>query len=111
MVFEVVFFFVSLFVLGLWLLTSDTVRDARHWYRACRVRKLMEELEGAPVALAETLLGPPLEVDTGASGRTLYVWKGPDTKAIPDAQASPLLIVTLTVDSNRLVIHAGWEER
>lgn len=109
MVFEVVFFFVSLFALGLWLLLSDTAGQWRRFWRARRVGMLLRELEGGEVVRAEKLLGPPREIVAGSGGRALYVWKDPPSAAIPPA--APLLIITLTVDAAGKISHAAFEER
>jgi hypothetical protein len=109
LVFEFVFFFLSLFALGLWLFAGDTYADGRRWYRARRVGKLLRALEGRDVARAQNALGRPSEVIHGSGGRSLYVWKDYAPGALPGA--STLLIITLTVDGAGLVTHAGWEER
>lgn len=109
MVFEVVFFFLSLFALGLWLLLSDTAGQWRRYWRARRVGRLLRSIEGGEVVRAEQLLGPPREILTGSGGRSLYVWKGPESRSIP--RAAPLLIITLTVDAAGKISHAAWEER
>lgn len=109
MVFEVVFFFLSLTALGFWLLTSDAVADWRRIIRARHVRRLMRSLDGKPITQAEAVLGPPSEIIDGAGGRHLYVWKGPDVQSIPSAPS--LLIITMTVDSAGVVTHVAVEER
>lgn len=109
MVFEVVFFFASLTVLGLWLILRDFLDRFRQRYRARRVDELLAPLPGREVARAEALFGTPHEVLDGSGGRRLYVWKSPVTRAIPRAPA--LLIITLTVDGAGNVTHAAWEER
>ena len=109
MVFEVLFFFVSLFVLGLWLFVSDALSQWRRYWRAYRVGRLLRSLEGGEVARAEMLFGPPREIVAGSGGRSLYVWKGPDSRFIPSA--APLLIITLTVEASGKISHAAWEER
>ena len=109
MVFEVLFFFVSLFALGLWLFLSDAFSQWRTLWRARRVASLLSSLEGREVAQAEMVLGPPREILTGSGGRSLYVWKGPESRYIP--RAAPLLIITLTVDAAGKISHAAWEER
>ena len=109
MVFEVLFFFVFLFGLGFWLITSEALADWRRIRRANRVRRLIHTFEGKEVARAEAVLGPATEIIAGSTGRRLYVWKGPDSKSIPPA--APLLIVTLTVDATGIVTHVAAEER
>jgi hypothetical protein len=109
LVFEGVFFFVSLTALGLWLFAREALFDWRLAYRARRVRVLLDSFVGHQISYAETVLGPPVEIVSGASGRSLYVWKGPDSRAIP--RAATLLILTLTVDASGIVTHAVAEER
>ncbi|MFN0105055.1 MAG: hypothetical protein ACKV2U_23595 [Bryobacteraceae bacterium] len=107
MVFEVVFFFVSLSVLGLWLFAREALGDWRRRNRARRVRALLQTLPGKDLTRAEAILGPAVEIVAGSGGRRLFVWKAP--AVFPEA--SPLLIITLTVDAAGIVTHAAWEER
>jgi len=109
LVFEVLFFFVSLFVLGLWLFAREAAGQLRHWRRARRVNALLKTLEGGDIVRAETILGPPVEIVPGSGGRSLYVWKAPEAPEIP--RAEPLLIVTLTADAAGRVTSVAWEER
>ena len=57
MVFEVLFFFVFLFGLGFWLITSEALADWRRIRRANRVGRLIHTFEGKEVARAEAVLG------------------------------------------------------
>lgn len=109
MVFDVVFFFLALSALGLWLFIREGMADWRRWYRARRVKALLSSLEGRDVGRAEAVLGPAGEIISGSSGRTLYVWKEPVARAIPEAAS--LLIITITVNGAGVITHAGWEER
>ena len=109
MVFEVVFFFVSLTVLGAWLFAREALSDFRRRYRGRRVDEMLAPLAGREVARAEALLGRADEVLAGSGGRRLYVWKAPRRPGIPSA--APLLIITITVDGAGIVTHAAWEER
>ena len=109
MVFEVVFFFVSLTALGAWLFAREALSDYRRRYRGRRVDELLRPLEGRELARAEALFGPADEVLGGSGGRRLYVWKAPQRPHLP--AAGPLLIITITVDGAGLVTHAAWEER
>ena len=109
MVFEVVFFFLSLTALGAWLLARDAFADWRRAYRGRCVTALLASLEGGGIARAEAALGTPTEIVNGLGGRSLYVWKAPLSRAIP--AAAPLLIVTLIADAEGAVTEAHWEER
>jgi hypothetical protein len=109
LVFEVVFFFVSLSALGAWLFAREGLYQWRLRHRARRVQSLLRGLEGRPVVQAETVLGPPVEIVNGSGGRSLYVWKDPASRAIP--RAASLLIITLTVDAAGIVTHTAYEER
>jgi hypothetical protein len=109
LVFEVLFFFVSLTVLGLWLFAREALFGWRLRYRARRVRALLDSFEGHEAVRAEAVLGPPFEIVNGSGGRSLYVWKGPVTRVIP--AAGTLLILTLTVDAAGIVTQAVAEER
>jgi hypothetical protein len=109
LVFEVLFFFVFLYGLGFWLITSEALADWRRIRRAKCVRHLIHTFEGREVARAEAVLGPATEIITGFTGRRLYVWKGPESKSIPPAD--PLLIVTLTIDRTGIVTNVAAEER
>jgi len=109
LVFEVVFFFVSLTVLGLWLLARDEAEVWRGAWRARRVRQLLRTFDGKELARAENVLGPASEIVNGSRGRRLYVWKDPVARGIPSAAS--LLIITLTVDGAGIVTHVAWELR
>jgi hypothetical protein len=109
LVFEVLFFFVSLIGLGLWLLSTEALADWRRIRRSNRVRRLIHTFDGKEVARAEAVLGPATEIITGSAGRRLYVWKGPSSNSIP--AAASLLIITITVDATGIVTHVAAEER
>jgi hypothetical protein len=107
LVFEVIFFFVSLTVLGFWLFAREATVDWRRNYRSRRVQALLQKWEGQSVQKAESRLGPPTEIVNGSSGRSLYIWKDPPS--IP--KASTLLIITLTVNAQAKITATALEER
>ena len=107
MVFEVIFFFVSLTALGFWLFAREATVDWRRRYRNRRVQSLLNKWEGQPVQKAESVLGTPNEIVNGSAGRSLYIWKDPPK--IPKAQT--LLIITLTVNAQAQITATALEER
>ncbi|MBL8237632.1 MAG: hypothetical protein JNM66_09450 [Bryobacterales bacterium] len=109
MVFEVVFFFVSLTALGAWLFVREGLDSWRLRRRSLRVDLLLAGLQGKSAVHAESLLGPPFEIVFGSQGRSLYIWKDPVTPAIPIA--ATLLIITLTVEADGCISHVAAEER
>ena len=107
MVFEVIFFFVSLTALGFWLFAREATVDWRRRYRARRAQALLNDWDRQPVQKAEARLGPPNEIVNGSNGRSLYIWKDPPR--IPKAQT--LLIITLTVNAQAQITATALEER
>ena len=107
MVFEVIFFFVSLTVLGFWLFAREATVDWRRQYRNRRVQALLNAWDGQSVQKAEARFGPPNEIVNGSAGRSLYIWKDPPK--IPKAQT--LLIITLTVNAQAQITQSALEER
>ena len=91
----------------MWLFAREAATGWRRYYRFRRVRALLARCEGQPVIKAESALGPPNEIITGPSGRSLYVWKDPP--GVPKAET--LLIITLTVNPDGEITQSALEER
>jgi hypothetical protein len=90
---------------GVWL--------ARHLLNRWRTRRreatlvrLVASFAGKPVSEAQRALGPPVEILDGPSGRRLYVWRPPASRAIPPAPG--VVVVTTTVEADGTVAETSW---
>ncbi len=106
---EILTLFSFVLILGLVLVAKDWAVMYRLRRRRQYMNRLMDQLTGQPLRRANLALGDPTEIVNGSSGRQMYVWKGPEREAIPEAPE--LLIVTIIADADGTITKAAWESR
>jgi hypothetical protein len=105
--FEILALFFSLTALSFYLLFDyyrDRWRDERLGRKLVR---LLNALQGKPVASAIEQLGDPSEILEGASGRRLYIWNSHRAPRLP--KDKEFVVVSLTVDEQGTVIRSSWK--
>lgn len=105
--FEVVFFFVSLFSLGLWLIAGEAYRNSRIRRRRRSLERQVALWAGVDIAVAIEWLGDPDEIIAGYAKHHLFVWKH---SPLPGRNA-PLFLVTAEVDGAGRILRGSVEQR
>jgi hypothetical protein len=108
-VFEFVFFMVSVLSLLVWLIGRTLFQDWQQRRRGRQWDRLVRWLIHKDLARAQSLFGAPDESFPGSDGRRLYVWKGPEQPGVP--RSPRLLIITVTTGAGGVIERAVWEER
>ena len=89
-----------------WLLIRERIEDWRYQRRADRISDIVNAMCVLKLEDAINRFGAMAEEVSGESGRSLHIWRVPPASGIPKIER--VVIITLTADSQGVIVDAEW---